>query len=1151
MVSGLRGSLLSRHFAERLLASAFSGRLGEATRERARTQLRAWWKQHGSQLGPASSRRAVWDRAAVPLARILGYDLAIDSDLRDGRVLRGVLHAGTERIGLLVGHWSDEPDGLWRDAVVAGLHVGSRWCFCANGRCLRVVDAARTYARFHAEFELERVVGDAATSAVFWGLMRADAFREASPGRSLFDEAVDLSSRHGLAVGRALRSGVLQALELFLDGLIAGRRGRGTAPSEAELAARFEESLTIVYRILFLLFAEARALVPVWHPVYRDHYTVESLCRALEGSRRPRGLWETLQAIARLSHDGCRAGMLVVPPFNGRLFSAARSPAADTGAVADETAAKALLALSTAPGSGGTGRVRIDYGDLGVEQLGSVYETVLEYEPACRPGATASSRPERHATLRPGGGRRKSSGSFYTPVSVTEFLVRRALHPLTREAGADGILGLRVLDPAMGSAAFLVAACRYLAGAYEEALIREGSCAAADLDERDRAGFRRLVARRCLFGVDLNPTAVQLARLSLWLATLSAGEPLTFLDHHLIVGDSLIGASPDDLARRPALPGTGRPGTRRDQSTLPLLEEGALEPAVRQVVPERARIAGLPDDTLEAVRDKEKRLGWLSGPGGPLQRWKQVADLWCAMWLWEEHPQPGPGAFADLAGHLFGKARTLPARIAEPLLAEARRIAAARRFAHWTFEFPEAFFAEDGRALPAPGFDAVIGNPPWDMIRADSASAPDRGPAGADNARLTRFVRHSGVYRFQAEGHLNRYQLFLERAVSLARPGGRIGLVLPSGLATDHGSTGLRRLLLERCDVDSLTGVDNRRRVFPIHRSVRFLLLTATAGSATNEIACRFGIQTPDTLDALPDASRSGQPDQSVVLTTAFIRRCSGDDLVIPELRSPVDVAILERIAAAFPELSSTLGWQARFGRELNATDDREHFTKTGDGLPVMAGRHITPFRVHPKDCCLRIPRARAARLLDERDTFGRARLAYRDVASATNRLTLIAAIVPAGVVTTHTLFCLKTPLDPDDQIFLCGILNSFVANYLVRFTVTTHLTVRRIERLPVPRPAHGDPLLPGIREAAESLSRGARDAAPVLQALVAELYGLSPEEFRHVLGTFPLVDGRDRDAALESFLAGRRNGEAAPAGPLTRAGPPPGSRRGHPGRTG
>src|SRR5262249_37878321 len=148
-------------------------------------------------------------------------------------------------------------------------------------------------------------------------------------------------------------------------------------------------------------------------------------------------------------------------------------------------------------------------------------------------------------------------------------------------------------------------------------------------------------------------------------------------------------------------------------------------------------------------------------------------------------------------------------------------------------------------------FDAVIGNPPWDMLRSDFGEA--REDARRDQSMLKRFYRDSGVYRLQGAGHMNRYQLFLERSLSLLRRGGRLGLVLPSGITTHHSSSALRRHLLETHALDSLVGFDNRRAIFPIHRSVRFVLLTSTSGSATERIPCRFGIEEPEALDLIPD----------------------------------------------------------------------------------------------------------------------------------------------------------------------------------------------------------------------------------------------------------------------------------------------------------
>ena len=311
--------------------------------------------------------------------------------------------------------------------------------------------------------------------------------------------------------------------------------------STRHAAATLDQALTVVYRILFLLFAEARGAVPIWHELYRDAYTIEALTRQA-GKAQARGLWAALQAISRLAHAGCKAADLDVTAFNGRLFSPRHAPLVEQRRVPDAVARDVLLSLATE--STPQGRRRISYHDLGVEQLGSVYERVLEYEPRGRGTAIALSRTSIE---------RKATGSFYTPRAITEFLVRRTLSPLVEGKSADQILELRVLDPAMGSGAFLVAACQFLADHCEKALIVEGRWAAGEVTPSDRATLKRQVAERCLYGVDLNPTAVQLARLSMWLTTLAADRPLTFLDHHLAAGNSLLGASITDLAH-PATP---------------------------------------------------------------------------------------------------------------------------------------------------------------------------------------------------------------------------------------------------------------------------------------------------------------------------------------------------------------------------------------------------------------------------------------------------------------------------------------------------------------------------------------------------------------------------------------------------------------------
>jgi len=261
-----------------------------------------------------------------------------------------------------------------------------------------------------------------------------------------------------------------------------------------------------------------------------------------------------------------------------------------------------------------------------------------------------------------------------------------------------------------------------------------------------------------------------------------------------------------------------------------------------------------------------------------------------------------------------------------------------------------------------------------------------------------------------------------------------------------------------------------------------------------------------------------------VTLTRDLLRRVSGEDLAIPDLRSGADLSLLEKLTAAAPPLGSAAGWGVEFGRELNATDDRRHFRGDPDGVPVLEGKHVQPFRADTSAATLRLPAAAARALYSRSGALHRPRLAYRDVASATNRLTFIAAIVPAGVATVHTLFCLRGAASARDQWFLCGIFNSFVANYLVRLRVTTHVTAGIVSRLPVPRPGNDQaPTLAHIASLARRLASTRdperSDLYPALQASVARLYGLTDEELGHVLSTFPLIDQGIKDATLASFV--------------------------------
>lgn len=1088
MILGLSGVLLSHDALEAARITAIPP---DPAAVRARRVLMAWRDDIQRDAGPAWAARTVFDRIAVPFCRAFGLDVLATST--DSTACRGMVRRDTATVAaLLATPWGQSVASAWRDAVRYAMAAGVRWCYCFTGPALAIVDAERTHSRRFVQLDLADVTARDDTFAVAWYLFAGDA--------AALDSAVLLSERHRVAVRDSLQSGVEDALGSLSSAFMSAARGRRRAGRDTR--AVLDESLTIVYRVLFLLFAEARRLVPAWHPVFRDGYTVEALRDQIDSVSQPRGVWESLQAIARLAHHGCHAGTLRVPPFNGRLFSPAHAPLADSVPLDEAAVRNALVALTTRKTS--AGRQRISYADLGVEQLGGVYERVLDYDLETVHGGV----PRLVAT-----GRRKATGTFYTPRALTEYLVRRTLTPLVKEAGPEEILSLRILDPAMGSGAFLVAACRFLASAYETALVRQGVVASSDLTDADRAGFRRTVAQRTLFGVDMNPMAVQLARLSLWLTTLASDRPLSFFDHHLRAGNSLVGASIADVRFRRS----GR--TQAHDAPLPLFDDVALDRALGAAAGSGFTLRVGQEDTVEQVRAKEALFAQAQSAGAPLARWKAIADLWCAGWF-SNGPAPTRGMFEALIESAAGARQTLGSASAERLLQRGRDATSEHRFFHWQLEFPELFYDASGAPLEHAGFDAVLGNPPWEMLRGDTGDESTRSRAAGAGGQITRFARGSGIYKLQGTGHANLYQLFVERALMLVRPGGRIGLILPGGFTTDHGCAALRRAVVEETLIDSLVSVENREAIFPIHRGVKFALLTLTAhapGRGTETIPLRTGVRSAAEFDRLPDA---GSDPDAVPVSRRLIEKLSGDQCAIPDLHSPRDAAIAAAIAFSIPAAGSEDGWNLKFGRELNATDDRHYFNLDAQGLPVVEGKQLQPFAVDLNGSRHYIESAIAQRLLPAAP-FERARVAYRDVAAATNRLTLIAAVLPRGAVTTHTLFCLKTPLEEDDQHCIAGLMNSFVANYLARLRVTTHVTVAIVEHLPLPKPPRSASSYAMVVEGARRLAARPDDtaAAARLQATAARLYGLNKDAFAHVLATFPLVDTSVRHAAMEAFI--------------------------------
>jgi hypothetical protein len=1098
------GTLLpERYVATQLLADAWTPgapAVVPGTAER----LGAWWSRVAASCGPVSPIRVLFDELAMPLFAILGFtarDVTFERSLCQARL---VARMGSP-VALVLTTWAARPSSRWADLARHAHRIGAEWGFVLAPPFLSVVPTRGYATRRSIDVILPHAV-EPTSVAHLLAVAHASRFASSRPGQAAtglsrivaraesFQDAVRVDLQEGVELS-------LRELEPAIARVLQGAR-KVSMPDLG--ASSFDEALTLVYRILFLLFAESRQLVPTYAPVYRNAYAVSRFCRdAIDSPAH--GLWDALAATSRLSRFGCDTDDMQIAPFNGALFARESAPALERRRPAgrrggtdtrDDALRRTLVALGSRRGR--TGREAINYRDLGVEQLGAVYERVLDLTPTAVPPPQPPGRGSRHSRLR------RQTGTFYTPQPLAEFVVRRTLAPLVDGASTDDILTLRVVDPAMGSGAFIVAACRYLAGAYEDALVDEGRASPEDIDDQERARIRRLIAERCIAGVDRNATAVRLARLSLWLTTLAQGRPLSFLDHRLRVGDSLVGAWPEDLRRLSMR-------ARRVPATLPLFDMTGLDRAVDATVRPLQAMLDRPDDTVSDVHAKEATWRHLMSPASSLHRWRVAAHIWCARWFGDSaSPSPGESETRALIDAITRCDRTLHSDHIEGRARAASATALASGFFHWPLEFPDVFYDTPGRTQDGPGFDAVIGNPPWEMLRRDE------GDTHVRSRSLLRYVRQSGQYPSCTDGHLNLYQAFVDRSLSLVRRGGRIGLVLPWSVATDDGAAALRGRLLTDTAIDMLAGLDNANALFPIHRGLRFAVVSATTGVPTKLMRATFGIRSTDDLDALP--ARGDPPLHGVSLSPDDIALAGGRSQRIPDIRRPGDLDLLLALNRRFRRLGSPEGWGISFGRELNATDARTHVSSHDRmGVPVIEGKHITPFVVDTAKAG-RIPQTALDRMIDIR-RLDCSRLGYRDVSGVGNRLTLIAAVIPPGVVTTHTILCSKAPLEAARQHFLCALFNSFVLNAVVRMLMGSHVTTTLAASLPVPE-WRGDRVDRQIVSLAQQLAQGQpiADAGGHLQALVAHRFELTRDELEHLLDGAPGLPDSDRAAVVSWF---------------------------------
>jgi hypothetical protein len=833
--------------------------------------------------------------------------------------------------------------------------------------------------------------------AVLWLLLQASRFRHPQTGSSavsatsVLDAWKEQAQESGERVLGQLRNGVQQALAALGNGLLQHPENELVRHQLASGALSGQELhrqlLRLVYRFLFLFTAEDRDLLfprtlgqeDPRRRIYREGYSVgrlRELAIRRSASEGPYGdLWQTQKLVfLQLRQSSSPLGL----PGLGGLFAEPQCRALEQCELANRYLLRAIRAIGWFQ-SGDTLN-RVNYRDLNTEELGSVYEGLLELHPQLeRAGGSWQ--------LSYGGGAgsdRKTTGSYYTPDQLVQLLIVSALLPViadrlskasTPEEKEQALLAIRVLDPACDSGHFLLAAARRLA--LELARIRAGD---EEPSEELRQECLREVVAHCIYGVDKNPMAVELCKVALWIEAVDLGKPLSFLDAHIQCGDSLVGVFdpkvleqgiPDEAYK--ALTGDDKPTCtsmkKENASFRKAGQKGTLQttlnlqtsPPINRSQQRLKEIEAMPETTLAEGSAKQ----------AAYEAWEQerssdpqtlAADLYTAAFFLPKTKDRR--AMVPTTQHLLllQSGQEIPGDLELAVEQAARDF----RFFHWHLRF--------GEVMERGGFDCVLGNPPWEMLQLDpreffAARVPEIAAAanmaarnrlisqleddrpeifrdflierlGVDGSQA--FVHGSGRFPFTSFGRINLAPLFAEHALYLISKGSRAGMILPTGIVTDSFTQYFCRHILETRRVVTLRDFENREGLFPgVHRSYKFSLLTLGDGVEATDFVF-FATATQQLAD---DRRHFELSADEIALINPNTRTC-------PVFRSQMDAELTKKIYGHVPVLiDEAMGeagnsWGIKFNLMfMMNTDSHMFFDEAGnDRLPLYEAKRIHHF---------------------------------------------------------------------------------------------------------------------------------------------------------------------------------------------------------------
>ncbi|HIQ22005.1 MAG TPA: hypothetical protein EYH34_12350, partial [Planctomycetes bacterium] len=866
------------------------------------------------------------------------------------------------------------------------------WGFVSNGLRLRILrDNVSLTRQSYVEFDLEGMMdGEVyADFALLWLLCHESRVEGERPEQCWLERWVRIAQEQGTRALEHLRDGVTKAIKSLGSGFLAHPRNADLRDKlrsgQLDKQDYFRQLLRLVYRMIFLFAAEDRGLLldPNADPIARERYTrFYSTARLRRLAEKRRGtkhadLYRGFRVVMeRLGSDtGCPE--LALPALGSFLWSDQAVPDLARADIANHDLLDAVRALAFTVEEK-VFRV-IDYKNMGAEELGSVYESLLEMHPELNADAATFD-----LKVTPGH-ERKTTGSYYTPASLVNCLLDSALDPVVDEAikkddPEQAILALKICDPACGSGHFLISAAHRIAKRL--AAIRTGDEEPAP--EALRQALRDVIGH-CIYGVDINPMAVELCKVSLWMEAMEPGKPLTFLDHHIKCGNSLLGTTPALLKKgipdEAFKPITGddraycrelKKQNRRERKDFEQGQQSLLYPWQRlgDLATAMVNLDDMPDDTPQAVRTKQERYEELVKSSGYLFG-RFLADAWCSAFVWRKVPESDGGPPYAITEEVFRAIEKSPHSVPPWLKDEIQRLAREYQFFHWHLEFPDVFRVPASDEEPeneqtgwSGGFDVVLGNPPWERIKLQEkeffaarapeiAEAPNAAARRRMIAKLTEtnpalhhefkealrraegescLVRDTGRYPLCGRGDVNTYSIFAELKRSLLNPRGRVGCIVPSGIATDDTTKFFFQNLMNTGSLVSLYDFENRNGIFPgVHRSYKFCLLTLRAPNSP--LATRHS-PPADFVFFAHDMADLAERDRHFTLTAEEIALLNPNTRTCPIFRSKKDAELAKHIYRRIPVLiKESRGhapernpWRMSFTAMLHQSGDSQLF---------------------------------------------------------------------------------------------------------------------------------------------------------------------------------------------------------------------------------